>query len=118
VPGSTRNSSTTTPAKSAKVPPALPCWSLTWPPRRPRATSNERSRPSGALWVRLVNGWSERLRDRLSDLPSAAIPTDISALDGSTFEVARVLEQWLEYIGFTVEDLDDGIYFDVLRHDF
>lgn len=70
------------------------------------------------LRERLVANWYELLRDRLAALPPATTQALPSDLDNATFALADALEGWLEAIGFTLADVDGGLYFDVLRHDF
>jgi hypothetical protein len=73
---------------------------------------------AGPLWRKLVGRDYERFRDALSTVPSAATPTTFEELDPLTFAVGDVMQDWLAHVGFTVEDQEDGFYFDILRHDF
>jgi hypothetical protein len=60
----------------------------------------------------------ERWRDvlvALQQLPLADIATDRAELDEHAFQVAERLSQWLKHIGFTVEAVDEGTDFRILR---
>jgi hypothetical protein len=70
------------------------------------------------LWGRLVGDHYDRFRDGLARFPSASTPSRIHELDRLAFSLALILQDWLEHVGFTVKDMDEGFYFDVLTHDF
>jgi hypothetical protein len=79
--------------------------------RRPEIEPAARRRLLGSAWEGVI--------DSLDAIPSAAtviVPAELEALAWST--VDRV-EDWLEHVGFTLEDLPQGgVYFHVLRCDF
>ncbi len=51
-------------------------------------------------------------------MPSAAKRGVPDLLDETARAVAAVLQDWLELVGFKIRDVDGGLFFDVLRHDF
>jgi hypothetical protein len=69
-------------------------------------------------WSRLVSDYYDDSFEILAKLPSAATATPRADLDQVAFELGELYKRWLQYIGFTVENQGDGIYFDVLSHDF
>jgi hypothetical protein len=82
-------------------------------------SAGERTPDAGVRrWSRLVGpAWGELL-DLLEAMPSANERTPRAQLDEQAFALADVLARWLEHIGFTIDDLDEGFYFRVVRHDF
>ncbi|KWW98565.1 hypothetical protein LI90_192 [Carbonactinospora thermoautotrophica] len=51
-------------------------------------------------------------------LPDAARSADPEHLDRAVLVLADSLADWLNHIGFDLRDTAEGLYFDVLRHDF
>src|SRR5205085_7631525 len=64
----------------------------------------------GRPWVALV--------ESLGRVPSAQTRIERHALDDLIRETAGHVEAWLEHIGFTMEDVEPGLYFRIVRDDF
>jgi hypothetical protein len=71
-----------------------------------------------ARWRRLVGDHYDALVASLAPMPSAAKGAVPDLLDETARAVAAVLRDWLELVGFRISDVDGGLFFDVLRHDF
>lgn len=69
------------------------------------------------LGRRLVDGHFAAFKGALSTIPSANEPTLRDAVDRYVETLVQPLDDWLRHIGFAVEDRPEGLYFDVLRHD-
>jgi hypothetical protein len=79
--------------------------------RYPYVDPSAKRRLLGLAWDAVI--------DSLDGIPSATTPIDSAELDAVAWTMADQVEWWLEHVGFTPKDLpEDGIYFDVLRHDF
>jgi hypothetical protein len=81
-----------------------------------RGTSQHLDR--GGLWPRLVGDFWDELRASLAPLPSADHRVGVVSLRQTAEATSRVLQRWLRHVGFDLDDRKEGLYFDVLRHDF
>lgn len=70
------------------------------------------------IYQRYLGAPWEAVIAALKDVPAADTPTPRETIDAHVWKLADLLAAWLEYVGFTLTDLDEGAYFDVLRHDF
>jgi len=83
------------------------------------ASGGERSPDTTSpMWRRYVGTAWPPLVEALSAIPSAAVRRTREELDLLVEPVAAACEEWLEVVGFTLADLEEGVYFDVLTHDF
>ena len=72
---------------------------------------------STGLALRLIGPHYDRLAETLRRCPSAARPTRRLDVESCVDRLVAPLDEWLQFIGFGVEDRQGGLYFDVLRHD-
>jgi hypothetical protein len=70
----------------------------------------------GKIRARVLGSAWHALSDTLRRLPAADVPTPREDLDRLAAVVARCLEDWLEHIGFSLTDTEDGgLHFGVLN---
>jgi hypothetical protein len=69
-------------------------------------------------WERYVHSnWNELVR-LLEPIPAAHTDMGSTAMCSTADELADMLHRWLRDVGFDLYDAPEGLYFDVLRHDF
>jgi hypothetical protein len=78
--------------------------------RRPDVTAPRWQRYVGEAWPTVLAA--------LRPIPSAAARCKTAELDLLVDPVGRACEQWLKLVGFSLTDRDEGLYFDVITHDF
>lgn len=69
-------------------------------------------------WVRYVHSNWDGLIRLLEPIPAAEADIELPAIDAAAAKLADMLQGWLKDVGFDLFDVPDGLYFDVLRHDF
>jgi hypothetical protein len=73
---------------------------------------------SSELWQRFVQlHWSD-FADLCGALSAGDEACTAEALGATVAGLSELLGVWLQSIGFELSDTEDGLYFDVLRHDF
>lgn len=74
---------------------------------------------TGASWERLVGDHYQSMRDALSAIPSASVPTPRSGLEEQASALIRVVADWFKFIGFiTGDDGHGGPMMGLVRTDF